>query len=286
MKTLSVVMAASNPVTMEFPLRECILSALPAVDEIILINGDNVDLERGDQDFYISEVEDVLRDMKNEYWENYDDSFECAWYSGKIKRVFLPWKESFRKNMESLAKSAAISQATKDYVLLLDCDEVLHEEDYDKIKQCMEIGKDAYSFRTLHFYRDYKHYKIAGAGNGYWYNHRPKLFKNGLGIWDGYQSWIDKEGKLHTEYTADLITWDYKPVHSFSVKTSITCYHYGYVRSDKAMLAKHNAIEKRYHPDHIDLTEFNWDMSETAEYTGTHPKVMEDKINEYSNYRN
>lgn len=278
-KTLSVVMAVSNPITYDFPFVECVKSILSIADEIIIINGD--------KEFFWYEENNYSN--RNNAEVDYLLSKFLVNSSDKFKVFHLPWQESFRKNMESIAKSAAISQASKDYVLLLDVDEVIHENDHDKIKQCLELGKDAYSFRTLHFYRDYNHYKIPNADN-YWYNHRPKLFKNGLGIWDGYQSWVETNTvnyevvpTLKTEYTADLITWDYKPVHSFSMKTSITIYHYGYVRDQDKMLVKSNNIEKRYHPEYNNKKEWEWDMNNCVKYTQSHPKVMEARIINHKN---
>lgn len=266
-KTLSVVMAVSNPIIYDFPFVECVKSVLPIADEVVIINGD--------KEFFWYEEENYSN--KNNAEVDYLLSKYIVDSIDKFKIFHLPWQEHFRKNMESLAKSAAISQATSDYVLLLDVDEIIHENDYNKIKQCLEMDKDAYSFRTIHFYRDYNHHKIPNAEN-YWYNHRPKLFKNFKGIWDGYQSWVDKDKELHTEYTADLITWDYKPVHSFSVKTSISIYHYGYVRDKSKMLVKSNNIEKRYHPDYSNKLEWDWDMDNTTLFEGIHPQVMESRI--------
>jgi len=174
--TLSVALSCSNPISMDFPFVECIRSIVPIADEIVIVNGDLNEYEYGEVDDELDRLEDNMskKDL----------------YRIDFQVLHLPWRDSFRKNMSLLSKTAAISQCTKDYILLLDADEVIHEKDYDKIEKCLEIGRDAYSFRTIHFYRDYNHLKTAGER---WYNHRPKLFKNGLGIWDGYQSWIEEK---------------------------------------------------------------------------------------------
>lgn len=258
--SLSVALSCSNPISMDFPLKECIQSIVPIADEIIIVNGDKIEFDS------YGEVHQVL----NDYFQHIE----------KIMRIYhLPWRDSFRKNMSLLSKTAAISQCTKDYILLLDADEVIHEKDYERIKKCLEIGHDAYSFRTIHFYRDYDHYKVNGER---WYNHRPKLFKNGLGIWDGYQSWISEwDEVIIREYTADLVTWDYEPVHEFSKQTKIDIFHYGYTRKPEIMLKKQNNIEKRHHPDWKELDKWIWDMSDTKEFKGAHPEVMEERIKEW-----
>lgn len=259
-KELSVCLACSYPITLDYPLEECILSINPIADEIIIINGDH---------YPRKEMEMVIDKL----------AINADELGDKIKMYDLPWNDAMRINMFTIANSAGMAQCTKDYVLWLDADEVIHEDDYEKIYKCMELGMDAYSFRTIHFYRDYNHFKIP---KGIWYNHRPKLFKNGLGIWDGYQSWIDGIGKLKCDYTSDLITWDYKPVHSFSKKTTISIYHYGWVMSDKVVLEKKNRTETRFHPDWVPLTKWEWNMSDTEEFKGTHPAVMKDRIERFN----
>ena len=263
-KRLSVCLSCSNPISLDFPLKECILSVIPIADEIVLINGD---LEgRG------GEVANVVADLQ-EYSKEFGD------WEGNFVEYHLPWRDSFRKNMHGLSITAAISQCTKDYILWLDADEIIHEQDHKSILSLMNFKADAYSFRTIHFYRDYEHYKIP---KGNWYNHRPKFFKNNLGIWDGYQSWLelgaDGRSFVRREYTSDLITWDYKPVHSFAIKVKIPIYHYGWVRHPSVMLLKQNSIERRHHPDWKDWKSWEWDMKDTDIFEGSHPKVMADRL--------
>lgn len=265
-KTLSVCVPCSNPISMDFPLRECILSAIPIATQIVLINGDECRFE-GEVTKVISDSLEYDKEIAE--WDFRDDT--------SFDEYHLPWRDSFRKNMHVLAVTAGISQCTEDYILWLDADEVLHEQDHGNICKCMALGFDAYSFSTIHFYRDYNTVK---EWKDNWYNFRPKLFKNGLGIWNGYQSWLEQEGgvyRIRREYTSDLTTWDYKPVHAFSKKVPIDIYHYGWCRDLETLTKKQNAIERRHHPDWVDK-EWNWDMSDTKPYENSHPKVMEDRI--------
>ena len=253
---LSICTVCSNPLSMDFPLKECLESAAGIADEIILINADDIypcDTV-GEVNFVISSLS---QDIKN-----------------KMKVYYLPWRDSFRKNMSSIEMSVAMSQCTGDYLIWLDADEVLHEKNYEDINKLINIGHDAYSFRTIHFYKDYNHYKTP---SGHWYNHRPKLVRNNLGISSAYQSWIEN-GEIKREFTADLVTWDYKPVHAFSKLTKIPIYHYGYVRDTDKMTKKQNAIEKRHHPDYKYVDKIKWDMKGIKEFKGTHPKPMLERI--------
>ena len=274
MSTLSVCTFCSDPITQEFPFKEVVLSALPIADEIVIINGDNILVddylmaeELGEDKLYEkSETDKIIIDTFYQYGKG-------DYYSPDLKIYYNKWESRMRRNMMVLQKSLAISHCTCDYILALDGDEVLHEKDYDKIKQAMELGHDAYTFKVLHFYRDYQHYKVARSGDQ-WYERRPYLFKNNLGIFDGYRH--IKDGIC--QYTSDLTTWDYKPVMDSAKHTSIEIFHYSFVRSEKSMLEKQNAIEKRHHPDWEDLTEWNWDMSNTKKFEETHPKVMNERI--------
>ena len=204
MPTLSICTFCSNPISYEFPLKELILSALPICDEFILINGDNIERDRYDYNLENdSEVEKII----NQIYEVETDA-----YLNKIKIYYNPWEPRMRRNAMVLQKSNAISHCTSDYVLCLDADETLHEEDFSKIKKAMELGHDFYTFRVLHFWRDYDH--IIGGENKadpgeQWYKKRPYLFKNNLGIFDGYR-YIPEENRCR--YTSDLTTWQYEPI--------------------------------------------------------------------------
>lgn len=255
--SLSIVTFVSEPIIKEFPFKELLLSAIPIADEIVIISG-----EKGAHTSFGNQgIAQIIDEIANEGND-----------TTKMNLFFNPWEPRMRRNMMVLQKSIAISHATCDYVLALDGDEVLHEKDYDKINRAMLLGQDAYSFRVKHFYKDYKHIKSVRSDDQ-WYERRPYLFKNGLGIFDGYR-YIESEGKCR--YTSDLTTWDYEPV--VAIPTSIEVFHYSFVRSKEAMLDKTNAIEKRHHPNWKDLESWSWDMSNTEEFKGTHPKSMEDRI--------
>jgi len=259
--SLTVATFVSEPTSKEFPFKELILSALPIADEIVVVSGG----KDGHVGFLAGEIAPIMDEI---YEEN-------PHLTGReINVVFNTWQPRMRRNMMVLQKSLAISHASCDWVLALDGDEVLHEKDYDKIKMAMKLDHDAYTFKVNHFYKDYKHIKVAQSGDQ-WYARRPYLFKNGLGIFDGYRL-IEEEGICR--YTSDLTTWDYKPVMAFAKHTSIDVFHYSFVRSKEAMLAKTNAIERRHHPDWVDLETWEWDMDNTEEFMGTHPKPIEDII--------
>jgi len=269
MPTLSICTYASDAKRLELPFKEVILSALPITDELIIINSD---------DNICDEVDDDLKELFY-----YNDLYKKMFTDGKIKIFDIPFPKRLRKNCYVMQRTNALMQASCDYILLLDGDEVLHENSYERIKLAMELGYDAYTFKVKHFWRDYNHF-IWGE---WWYPQRPYLVKNNLGIFDGYRSWLEN-GKIKTEYTSDLTTWDYKPVMDFAKRTSIELFHYGYVRSDECMLNKYNEMETWFHDDNkSQKKEWDWNMSAygttdlVERFEGIHPKVMKERIEEH-----
>jgi len=277
MSTLSVCTYASSAKKLELPFKEVILSALPITDELIIINCDDY---RHDN---LSEVDDIINDLKLncEQFKSFNSGTTPV--TGNFKMFHIPFPKRLRKNCYVMQRTNALMQASCDYILLLDGDEVLHENSYERIKLAMELGHDAYTFKVKHFWRDYNHF-IWGE---WWYSQRPYLFRNNLGIFDGYRSWLEN-GKIKTEYTSDLTTWDYKPVMDFAKRTSVELFHYGYLRSDECMLNKYNEMETWFHNDNkSQKKEWDWNMSAygttdlVERFEGIHPKVMKERIEEH-----
>jgi glycosyltransferase involved in cell wall biosynthesis len=217
----------------------------------------------------------------SETWNILLNIFPSRQYSSidtdeKIKVYHNPWEWRMGKNMGRIQRSLAISHCTSDYIILLDADEVIHERDFDKIQEAMSLGHDCYSFRTLHFYRDFEHIKKGPNKSDpgqVWYDHRPKMFKNNLGIFDMH----DNKGNY-----SGLVTFKGIDCQEISKKTSIEIFHAGHVRSKEVYVDKQNKIEKSYHPEWKEK-DFDWDMSGTQIYRNSFPKVLLDRIKEHKN---
>jgi len=123
-KSLSVVTCCSDAISKEFYLKELIESVWDIADEIIVINGDKWDGLIP----WKSETDSLITSIKNKH----EDFL-------KLERYHNPWQKRMGCIMPRLQKSIAISHATKDYILLLDADEVIHEKDHEKIKACLEL---------------------------------------------------------------------------------------------------------------------------------------------------
>jgi glycosyltransferase involved in cell wall biosynthesis len=264
--TLSVATYCSEANSKEFYLGELVSSVYDLADEIVIVDGDSGD------DCQTMNLIAALKETFNNPQANLAD---------KIWAYYNPWEWRLGYAMGRIQRSIAISHCTSDWVILLDADEVLHEKDFVKIKAAMkhgdEAGIDVFSFRTLHFYRDYHHIKSGPNPSDpgqVWYNHRPKMFRNNIGIFDMH----DRNGNY-----SGLINRDKEDAQIISAPTSIEVFHYGHVRSKYNYTRKTNEIERSYHPawEDVNHEEFEWDMSGCIEFDGTHPHSMQKRIRKF-----
>ncbi len=269
--TLSVAIACSDAISKEFYLKELINSVWDIADEIIVVDGDRVAWD--------GETEKLLI---NEFFSKRVDS-------GKMKVFWNPWENRLGCIQTRLQKSIAISHCTSDYILLMDADEILFEEDQSKILDVMKLGHLAYSTRTIHGYRDFNHIKTGQD----WYNYRSRLFKNNNFIFDSHDSMGGYNcgliiGNMHdNESKRSFMNLS---EHPDCKKTSIRIYHAGHIRNKNVYVKKKNWIEKSYHPNWKDIKtdEFEWDMKDTIKYEGNYPKTLTIRIEQhkekYPNY--
>lgn len=267
---LSVVTVCSNAVSRSFYLSEMIESVWDIANEIIVI-----DCDRHPH----SETFKVLKNNFGLEWYYGNGSNK---YSHKIKLYWVPWVDSMRCIEPRLLKSLAISFSSSLYLMTLDSDEVIHEEEHNKVIECIEKGHFAYQFHTIHFYRDYDHIKINEM-----YDYRTRLFKNNkhtsLTVFDMHDSYGGYDcGNIFYNHHKDENERKYLPLsqHPDCKKTSINIQHYGHTIRKGTYLEKKNRIEKMYHPSFEPLDKWEWDMSNTVEFKGKHPKAMEKRIKE------
>jgi hypothetical protein len=148
--------------------------------------------------------------------------------------------------------------------MYLQCDEVIHEEDYKLIardlEKAEESGCDAISFRYLHFWQTHHHIAI----NKKWYPQEIRAVKLNTNI----ESWGDAQSfKNHTK------------VYQSEAKI----FHYGHVREEKSYKNKKEDILKRYHSEEK-LAKYQKrekkfdDLTAVLNFLGTHPQVMKERI--------
>ncbi|MBT7610205.1 MAG: hypothetical protein HN576_10640 [Bacteriovoracaceae bacterium] len=191
----------------------------------------------------------------------------------KIVIIDTVWNEELREGALILSQQTniALEALRADYKdepeswgIYLQCDEVLHEEDYDLIledlRKAEDSGCDSMTFRYLHFWMDHHHVAI----NKKWYPQEIRAVK----LNSRNESWGDAQGFRNGE----------KVYHS-----EARVYHYGHVREENKYKKKKADIMLLYHQDDklakYKRREKRYDnATETLLYFGKHPEIMKERI--------
>ncbi len=235
-----------NGVKFDYPFLESIRSFLPVIDELVVAVGD---------------CEDSTREQL------------LSLSSPKVKIVDTVWDPHLRSGGSILAQqtNVALDHITGDWAFYLQGDEVVHEEDLPTIRQvCQQAFHlnhiEGLLFDYVHFYGGYR-----WIGNSRrWYRREVRVIRNGIGV----RSWGDAQGfrrqgqKLHVQ-----------PVNA-------RIYHYGWVKPPKAQQDKQRSFHRLWHSDEKaermvkEGTDYAYeDGGRLKLFTGTHPAVMQDRVN-------
>jgi len=228
-----------------FPIRECIESMLPVVDEVIVALGNS------DADDH---TEEIIRSIA----------------SDKVKIFKRVWSESLFKDAHILRDetSFALSQCTGDWCIYLQADELLHEDDHAKIRNvCSKYNDDksveGFLLKYYHFFGDYQHYFRSHA----WYPYEIRIVRNGIGV----QSYHDAQSFL-VNGTRKLKV----------VKTDIRIFHYGWVRPPELMNSKRREQYSLHYGKDAANTDMQHDFFEFGplgrlkKFKDTHPAVLKE----------
>jgi hypothetical protein len=245
-----------NAVRFDYPIVEVIRSALPVVDEFIV---------------NVGQCDDGTMDVIQ------------AIGSGKVHIIESWWDDSMKKDglLFSLETNKALARCTGDWALYLQADEVLHESQYDTLKQSLhdhfpDGAVLGLTFRYLHFYGDYR------SCNPWFYHRAVRVIRNDGQIescGDAVGFWLKADrGYLQAAHKDRL-----RP-------SGATIYHYGWVKSPPVLLNKFRYQIARHHGEQPgaqqaamlarDAYEFeDYDIMKT--FTGSHPAVMQERIARY-----
>ena len=240
-----------NALSYDFPIVECITSALPIVDEFV------VNVGRSDDDTL-----GVIRSIS----------------SPKIRIVETVWDDSLRTDGRIfwIQQDVALSYCTGDWAFLLQADEVVHEDDLPRIQQAMHthLGQPEVQglvFRMLHFKGDY------WSIDPWMYHKATRIVRNNGKIRstvDGCDFLVEGSSRMIKSSTQGRLI-------------DARIFHYGWVkdarileeklrfqisRHDGETLSDHQINTRAYlhsqYPTYVIL----------KEYRGTHPRVMQDRI--------
>lgn len=192
----------------------------------------------------------------------------------KLRIIDTEWDESNNRDGKELARQTmiALRNARYEWCLYLQGDEIIHEEDYERVHA--EITRadrdpklDALLFRWLHFYGSYDY---IGVGRQ-WYRREIRAFRNtGKVI-----SWADAQG-FRTRDDRGII----RKLHAR--QTEIRIFHYGWVRPPRAHHHKYLTMHKLHHGTIPTESPYNNDFPTTCyqlrPFQGRHPAVILPRI--------
>ena len=223
-----------------YPFLQSINSILPIVDEFVINVGKSED-----------NTLDLIRSIR----------------SSKIRIIESIWNNQMQDQGYVYAQQKMIAQfnCTGDWAFYIEGDEVYHEDELNQIKKSMQENVDDKSVEALVF--NFNHF--YGNGNSIlnspgWYRSEARIIRNSI-----------------RSYATDGLFWlvldsNKKGRYPKAKHTGVTCFHYGWVRSEAQMNLKSKKVQKYWgkHPTKIDYSQL--DQSIIKKFNGTHPIVIED----------
>jgi hypothetical protein len=200
-----------------------------------------------------------------------DDTLERirAIDSPKIVITQSTWNENLHVRGFTYAQQKMIAQykCTGDWHFYLEADEVVHEEDVEKIRDAMERHKDdprveALVFDYYHFYGNINTYLWSPA----WYRRAPRIIRGSIRSYapDGlYWLVLDKSNRVSRLPRAAL--------------AGAPIYHYGWTRSEPQMQARKAASATYWGktPRQNAIRYGDIDSRILRRFEGTHPRGIE-----------
>ena len=205
-----------NGILMGYPFKESIMSALPLVDEFIVVACDSADQTK-------NELE-KLRDL-----------------NPKIKLIESNWK-IIKKSGTILSEKTnlAIKNITGDYGLYVQCDEGIHEKDYEKILRVLEENINdknvkGFVFDYIHFFGGYFSY-AKKSEKRFFYDKEVRIIRNDGTVF----SWGDAMG------FKDINGLKINLENKNALPLNVNMYHYGRAKNPADMYKKDREMERLY----------------------------------------
>ena len=257
-----------NATIYDYPIIESIKSSLPYVDEYIVNIGDSND--------NTSTVLSVA--FKNEPKVK---MFGSVWEGKELGTTFF----SHQTNL-------AIDKAEGDWVLYLQADECIHENDGPALRRLANLAesenKQGVTLKYHHFEKAPNLVRKTYEDGFDAYDKEIRLFKNNGRL----VSFGDGQSFAFTEDLTDP-RGPQPALHrkEFFLDSNVYIYHYGYLKDPVKLYNKKRALDEFYRvsePDrHEDIKKdeqgnyiFN-DGSKLKPFYGTHPEVMADRIRRF-----
>ncbi len=237
-----------NAIKFDYPIVEAIRSILPLCDEMIVAVGNSED-----------ETLQLVQSINDP----------------KIRIIHTIWDDSLREGGRVLAdetNKAYNAISTKaDWCFYIQGDEVIHEKYHPAIKEAMQRWKDDLNVEGLlfdytHFYGSYDYV----ADSRKWYRREIRIVRKNNQV----RSYKDAQGFRKRDNSKLRV----KPANA-------SVYHYGWVKPPEAQQAKQQSFHKMWHDDKwmeqnipkVDQFDYS-QIDSLAKFNGTHPAVMQERI--------
>jgi glycosyltransferase involved in cell wall biosynthesis len=223
-----------------YPFIESIKSILPIVDEFIINVGESED-----------DTLEMIKSIRDK----------------KIRIIESNWNDCMRDRGYVYGQQKMIAQfnCSGDWAFYIEGDEVYHERDLVQIKKSMEMHLNDSNVEALVF--DFNHF--YGNANSVlnspgWYRSEARIIKNSI-----------------RSYAPDGLFWlvldsNKKGRYPRAKSTGVTCYHYGWVRSENEMNLKSSKVQKYWGRGPVIIDYSQMDQSIIKEFRGSHPKIVKD----------
>jgi hypothetical protein len=239
---VSVFTFLRNGAKLGYPFIESIRSALPLADEYVVALGPSDTDECGEtRRLLLSLNEPKLRII------------DSVWNEGMRVAGFVYGQQ----------KMFAQSQCNGDWAFYLEADEVLHENDLEKIQSSMRrcltnSAVEALVFDYVHFFGSPRWRAISPG----WYRRAPRVIRNTIRT-------VACDGLFW-----NVIVNNQKMRWPNAAHAGATIYHYGHVRPIGAMNAKQHSVERYWNKAPQDFKRYEIDPMAVRPYTGSHPALM------------
>lgn len=254
---ISGITFIKNGIMVDYPFLEAIQSILPICDELVVAVGDSTDNTR-----------EAIQNLK----------------SDKIKIIDTVWDLSKRTGGVVFAEQSniALDGVTGDWVIHVQADEVIHENDVAKLKEeILKYDKDprveGLILPYYHFWGDYNHIWTSRKVHRY----EVRAFRNIKGIRSyrdsqGFRKYSSLEG-YHNGEVGEKLKVKKSEAHIF---------HYKCVKPPKQMRKKMEIFHSFYKDDawlkkkYTDETdEFDYQVYDRLEvFNGTQPSIMKTRV--------
>lgn len=216
-----------NGVSMGYPFIESIKSALPLCDEFVAVVCDGSD-----------DTKQRLEKLKDE--------------NPKIRLIDSDWNVTKKSgSILSEKTNIAIKNISGDYGLYIQCDEGVHERDYERIIKVLEYNLDnkeikGFIFDYIHFFGGYFSYANK-TEKRFFYDKEVRIIRNDGTVfsWGDAMGFKDASGlKVNME-------------NKNAVLLDATMYHYGRAKNPADMYKKDREMERLYNNKFINVLK-NW----------------------------